>query len=73
MNDRKSLVKVGLFIVLFSWLIFTFYWFFKGLSWIPLSVNYTLLIDFLNEEPKPSSLSTSYGMPSCQSQSCLEA
>jgi len=49
MNDRKSLVKVGLFIVLFSWLLFTVYWFFKGLIWIPQSVNYTLLIDFLTE------------------------
>jgi uncharacterized membrane protein YozB (DUF420 family) len=49
MNDRKSLVKVGLLIVLFSWLFFTVYWFFKGLSWIPQAVNYTLLIDFLTE------------------------
>jgi hypothetical protein len=49
MNDSKSLVKVGLFIVLFSWLVYMVYWFIKGLSWIPLSVNYTLLIDFLTE------------------------
>lgn len=49
MNDRISLVKVGLFIVLFSWLVYMVYWFIKGLSWIPLSVNYTLLIDFLTE------------------------
>lgn len=49
MNNRESLVKAGLFIVLFSWLIFMIYWFIKGLSWIPLSVNYTLLIDFLTE------------------------
>jgi hypothetical protein len=49
MNDRKYLVKVGLFVVLFSWLIYMVYWFIKGLSWIPLSVNYTFLIDFLTE------------------------
>ena len=49
MNNRETLVKVGLFIVLFSWLIYMLYWFVKGLSWIPLSVNYTLLIDFLTE------------------------
>ena len=49
MNTRETLVKMGLFIVLFSWLIYMLYWFVKGLSWIPLSVNYTLLIDFLTE------------------------
>jgi hypothetical protein len=49
MNIRESLVKVGLFIVLFSWLIYMVYWFIKGLSWIPLSANYTFLIDFLTE------------------------
>jgi hypothetical protein len=49
MNTRESLIKVGLFTVLFSWLIYMLYWFIKGLSWIPLSVNYTLLIDFLTE------------------------
>jgi hypothetical protein len=49
MNTRESFVKVGLFIVLFSWLIYMVYWFVKGLSWIPLSANYTLLIDFLTE------------------------
>jgi len=49
MNIRKTLVKVGLFTVLFSWLVYMVYWFIKGLSWIPLSVNYTLLIDFLTE------------------------
>lgn len=49
MSIRESLVKIGLFIVLFSWLIFMIYWFIKGLSWIPLSANYTLLIDFLTE------------------------
>jgi hypothetical protein len=49
MNTRESLVKVGLFIVLFSWLIYMAYWLVKGLSWIPLSVNYIFLIDFLTE------------------------
>ena len=49
MNIRESFVKLGLFIVLFSWLIFMIYWFIKGLSWIPMSANYTLLIDFLTE------------------------
>jgi hypothetical protein len=29
MNIRESLVKVGLFIVLFSWLIYMVYWFIK--------------------------------------------
>jgi hypothetical protein len=49
MQEKSSLVKVGLSIVLCSWLAYTIYWFLKGLSWVSQAVNYTLLIDFLTE------------------------
>jgi hypothetical protein len=36
-NDQHFIVEIGLFIVLFSWLIYTIYWFYKSLNWWPLA------------------------------------
>jgi len=49
MQEKSYLVKVGLSIVLCSWLVYTVYWFLKGLSWVSQAGGYTLLIDFLTE------------------------
>jgi hypothetical protein len=45
--DKTLLIKVGLSIVLISWLGYTIYWFFKVIGWVTEALTYTLLIDWL--------------------------
>ena len=48
-SGRNSLVKAGLSIVLCSWLVYTVYWFFKVISWVPQAFTYPFLIDIILE------------------------
>jgi hypothetical protein len=43
-NNRNLIVKVALFIVLCSWLIYTIYWFVKSTNWWPLESSIDLIL-----------------------------
>src|SRR3989337_2901599 len=47
--DKTLLIKVGLSIVLISWLVYTIYWFFKVIGWVTEAFTCTFLIDWLLE------------------------
>ena len=61
-SGRNFLVKAGLSIALCSWLVYTVYWFFKVISWVPQAFTYPFLIDTLLESAGTLGLSLRIGV-----------